>query len=130
MHTELDPVVGNWYRQTDKDLLFRVVAFDEEHDLVEIQHFDGELEEFDASVWFEMEIESAEAPEDWVNPLDDTDEVPLGRSPSSLRGADWEDLNDTDAEADEDWGDEPPEDEGDEWGDGDLEDAPGPDSDR
>jgi hypothetical protein len=105
------------------------VAFDEESDLVEIQHFDGELEEFDASVWFEMEIEPAETPEDWVSPLDDTESGPLGRPPPSMAVAGWEDLEETDEE--EDWDDEPPEDEPDEWGDSDSsEDAPGSDSDR
>ena len=76
MDTDLDPVVGSWYKNLEKDELFRVIAFDEDRGIVEIQLYDGDLEEIDAGAWFDLEIEPAETPEDWTGPLDDIDEEP------------------------------------------------------
>ncbi len=47
MVNELDPLTGTWYRHLDKGQMFRVVAFDEHDALVELQHFDGDIEEVD-----------------------------------------------------------------------------------
>lgn len=74
MSYELDPVVGKWYRQVDKEDLFRVVKIDEDEDLIEIHYADGEAAEFDSESWFEMDLEPSEAPEDWKNPSEDEDE--------------------------------------------------------
>jgi len=73
MDNELDPIVGNWYRRIDGQELFRVVGLDETRDAVEIQNFDGDVEEVDVNTWFDMELELAEAPEDWTGPIDDVD---------------------------------------------------------
>jgi hypothetical protein len=45
----LDPVVGNWYRSHGQ--LFEVVATDEDEQLIEIQHADGDVEEMDFEDW-------------------------------------------------------------------------------
>jgi hypothetical protein len=66
MVNELDPLIGNWYRHLDKGQMFRVVAFDEHDALVELQHFDGDIEEVDLTAWRSMDLEIAEAPEDWT----------------------------------------------------------------
>jgi hypothetical protein len=37
---------------------------------VEVQHFDGTLEEFDLEAWEEQDFEEAQAPEDWTGSVD------------------------------------------------------------
>jgi hypothetical protein len=111
MDNELDPVVGSWYRDTDKGRLFRVVAFDEERGIVELQHFEGELEEIDAGEWFDMDIEPAEAPEDWTGPVEgvETDDVAYEKK-SAPRA--WKEPREEAEPAEEEWEDE---DESDDW---------------
>jgi hypothetical protein len=109
MDTDLDPIVGNWYRPLDKGQIFRVLAFDEERNIVEIQHFDGDLEEMDASAWFDLEIEPVEAPEDWAGPLDgvEADEVRYIDDEKEWRGDESPDDDDDDDDDDEWDGDDP-----------------------
>lgn len=70
MSTEVDPIVENWYQHLDKGQRFQVVAYNEDEDLIEIQHFDGDIEELTLDEWRELNIDSAEAPENWSGPMD------------------------------------------------------------
>jgi hypothetical protein len=67
------PDIGEWYRVRGGDLL-EVVAIDEDDGTVEVQHFDGTLEELDLADWETQrasgEIENADAPEDWSGSVD------------------------------------------------------------
>lgn len=69
----LVPIVGEWYRRVNGDL-FEVVAIDREDDAIEIQYFDGTLEEFDQETWEAQDLLEADAPEDWTGSLDVDDE--------------------------------------------------------
>jgi hypothetical protein len=74
MSYDIDPVAGGWYRHLDKDLVFRVISVDEDNDTIQLQHYDGDLEEIDSAEWFAMDLELAEEPEDWgAGPLDEDD---------------------------------------------------------
>lgn len=75
MSAEIEPVIGNWYRAVD-DSSFEVIAV--EDDSVEIQYFDGGIEELDMASWQEMELEEIEPPEDWSGPFDDLEKDDLG----------------------------------------------------
>lgn len=77
MSNDTDPIVGNWYEHLDKGQLFRVIAIDELNETVEIQYFDGDLEELDLDDWLELDIEPAEEPEDWSGPVDALESEPL-----------------------------------------------------
>lgn len=66
--TSPSPVVGDWYRRNGA--LFEVVAIDRDDATVEVQHFDGTLEEFDLEAWDEQDFEEAQAPEDWTGSVD------------------------------------------------------------
>ena len=107
MSHELDPKVGRWYRRLDDEQLFKVVSIDEDEGLVEIKTVDGDIEELDSTEWVELDLEAAEAPEDYVDPDeksdDDEDEVEAAEEedrPSKGRGSrdDWDDDDD-----DDDW---------------------------
>ena len=61
----LTPEVSSWYQDITDGHLFEVVAYDEENGFIEYQHVDGEVGEYDLSVWQDLELTAAEAPEDW-----------------------------------------------------------------
>jgi hypothetical protein len=63
------PAVGAWYQNQEGDIL-KVVALDDEEFTVEIQYYDGSIEEYDLDTWEELELLPAEAPEDWAGSLD------------------------------------------------------------
>ena len=63
------PEIGSWFRRDDGKT-FKVVAVDEKDQAVEIQHFDGTVEEVAADGWREMAAEPTEAPEDWSGSMD------------------------------------------------------------
>ena len=67
------PTIGEWYQRlagNDAGALFEVVAVDAEDDSIELQHFDGTLEELDFATWREQLIQEADAPEDWTGSVD------------------------------------------------------------
>jgi len=74
LSTELDPVVGNWYQHTDNDQKFTVLDLDQEEGVVEIQYFDGDLDQIDLDDWYELVLEPIGAPEDWTGAMDGVEE--------------------------------------------------------
>lgn len=70
MPTEFDPIIGNWYQHRDKGQCFQVVAVDERNDTLELQHFDGDLEEVERVFWYTLDIEVCDEPENWSGPID------------------------------------------------------------
>ena len=101
MSHELDPKVGRWYRRLDDDQLFKVASIDEDDGLIEIKTADGEVEEVDSTEWVELDLEAAEAPEDYVDDEeeddDEAEEAEEDERPS--RGGsrdDWDDDDDDD----------------------------------
>jgi len=77
------PDIGEWYRVRGGDLL-EVVAIDEDDGTIEVQYFDGTVEELDLEVWEAQrttgEIEDAEPPEDWSGSVDVDEDM---RAPSA-----------------------------------------------
>ena len=69
----MKPTIGNWYRIQGSES-FEVVAFDEDDGTIELQYFDGTVEEMDLEDWnAEKEtgaLEEIEAPEDWTGSVD------------------------------------------------------------
>ena len=69
MANEYIPRIGDWYRTATGDN-FEIVACDEDDQTVEIQYFDGTVEELDLESWYDLDIDPIEPPEDWSGPLD------------------------------------------------------------
>src|ERR1700722_14481029 len=71
--TTPQPGIGGWYRLNGGDS-FEIVAVDEDDGTVDIQYFDGTLEEMDLedweAHWSDGVLEVAEAPEDWSGSVD------------------------------------------------------------
>jgi hypothetical protein len=89
MATDLEPVVSQWYRHRDKGQQFQITAIDETEGTVEIQHFDGDVEELDLDSWYELDIEAIEPPADWTGPVDDVERDDLGYTETGMKGEDW-----------------------------------------
>ena len=68
------PEIGDWYRMRGTGSLFEVVAADLDDGTIEIQYFDGTVEEMDTedweSQWADRALEAAEQPEDWTGSVD------------------------------------------------------------
>jgi hypothetical protein len=64
-----NPEIGAWYQTLEGDYL-EVVAHDPEEGTIEVQFYDGTVEEYDDDSWKELELRTAEPPEDWSGSLD------------------------------------------------------------
>ncbi len=69
MATEYEPRIGDWYRTVTGDN-FEIVALDADDGTLEIQYFDGTVEELDVDTWYDLNIDAIEPPEDWSGSLD------------------------------------------------------------
>ena len=64
-----EPAIGRWYRRSNGQL-FEVVAFDEADATIELQFFDGTIDEVDQETWAKLLSERVAAPEDWSGSVD------------------------------------------------------------
>lgn len=71
MNNELIPVIGEWYQRTDRAQPFQVVAIDEDAETVEIEYFDGTVDEWPLTHWRALEIEPSGAPPDTSGAFDE-----------------------------------------------------------
>ncbi|MEX2497062.1 MAG: DUF6763 family protein [Woeseia sp.] len=83
------PPIGSWYRHADGSL-FEVVAVDEGDATIELQHYDGTIDEIDRDNWGGLLIESVGAPEDWSGAVDMDPEDSDGSRQSGMP-AGWHD---------------------------------------
>lgn len=63
----ISPSVGCWYQELQQGAIFEVVAVDELTQTIETQLIDGEVSEYDADNWSELQLQEIEEPEDWRN---------------------------------------------------------------
>jgi hypothetical protein len=89
MPYEYPPVVGNWYRRLDRSQEFQVVAYDADADTVDVEYFDGTIDEWPIAHWHALEIEPCEPPQDWTGPYDDIERDDLGGDMSDMAPEDW-----------------------------------------
>jgi hypothetical protein len=89
MRNELDPRIDQWYAHRDKGQRFFVLAVDEDQNTVEIQHFDGDIEELSLEEWRALQIELSEEPENWAGALDIAETDDLGNEVTDTSADDW-----------------------------------------
>ena len=89
MPNELDPRIDQWYSHLDKGQRFYVTAINEEENTVDIQHFDGDLEELSLEEWRDLRIVLSEQPENWRGALDIAEKDDLGTGITDTRSSDW-----------------------------------------
>lgn len=89
MPNELDPLEDQWYAFIDKGQRFYIVAIDEDASTIEVQHFDGDLEEYSFDEWRELGVELSEPPENWDGALDVGELDDLGTEITDTNQEDW-----------------------------------------
>jgi hypothetical protein len=104
--------LGQWYLRRDKGEIFQVTGYDREASTIEIQTFDGDLDEIDEETWRILPLGLAEPPEDWTGPMDDVERDDLGYSETQMSGVDWAEPLDPYPPAPEAWEETAAEDEG------------------
>ena len=75
---ELYPAIGQWFREPG-GVLFEVVATDEDDGTVEIQQFDGTIDEYEIERWTDLGVTEVAAPEDWLGAVDMDPDDYVGR---------------------------------------------------
>ncbi|QYZ65924.1 MAG: membrane protein [Gammaproteobacteria bacterium (ex Lamellibrachia satsuma)] len=61
--------VGAWFKTNEGENL-EVVAYDAEDGSIEVQFYDGTIEEYDFEDWEALEARSIAPPEDWAGSYD------------------------------------------------------------
>jgi len=84
---QVEAKIGRWY-QVPNGQAFEVVALDDEGS-IEIQYFEGEVEELEDEIWAEMFLSEVCPPEDWTGAYDKIDREDLGYSDIEPRRESW-----------------------------------------
>ena len=90
MAKSTDHIIAQWYHYPQKSEKFQVTAIDEQSDSVEIQYFDGNIDEFELTTWYTLEIEPIETPEDWTGPLNNIEKDDLTPIGTEMQDEDWD----------------------------------------
>ncbi|MBU2677101.1 MAG: hypothetical protein KJP16_08445 [Gammaproteobacteria bacterium] len=72
------PVIGQWFERSN-GTYFEVVAIDEDAATVEIQQYDGTIDEIDIDAWSKLTLAEVAAPEDWSGSVDMDPEDYVGK---------------------------------------------------
>ncbi len=88
MTTIADPILDSWYKDLENNLKFKIVAFDEKDETIEVQYLNGDIGEYDQESWYNSTFDFIEAPEDWSAPFDDVENDDLGYSDDEYKKTD------------------------------------------
>ena len=94
MGREYEPTVGQWYEDLENEETFQVLKVDEDREIIEIQHLDGDTEEMDVDDWAELDLELSDEPEGWSGSKAERDE--------DDDDDDWDEDEDEDEDDDDD----------------------------
>ena len=90
MAKSTDPIIDQWYHYPQKAQKFMVTATDDDAETIEIQYFDGTIDEFEFTTWYAMEVEPVAAPEDWTGPMDNIElDDDFDQDDSEVQSDDW-----------------------------------------
>lgn len=84
MPTLVPPSIEHWFQDSETGRSFRVIAIDTENDSIEIQFYDGDVDELDFGAWRDSLFIPIEAPEDARAPFDDVEIDDLGYSDTDV----------------------------------------------
>ncbi len=80
--------VGQWFTNAEGETL-EIIAYDSDEGVIEIQYFDGAVEEVDIDSWNESGMTPAAEPEDWSGPFDDLERDDFGDTDQAMHPEDW-----------------------------------------
>ncbi len=107
MGREYEPIVGQWYEDLENEETFQVLKVDEDREIVEIQHLDGDIEELDVDDWAELDLETTEEPEGWSGSQSEDDD--------EEEDDDWDDEDEDEDDEDDDLDDDEDDEDGQEY---------------
>ena len=84
----LQPHEGQWYAVRNNGQIFCVINVDSEHEVIDIQDFDGAIDELDFEEWEELDLEAAAAPDDDEGAYGGNDDIGDDSDQDSRR-SDW-----------------------------------------
>jgi hypothetical protein len=90
--------IGDWFKTVDGDNL-EIVAYDHDEGVVEVQFYDGTVEEYDMEDWESLEVRPIAPPEDWSGSYDLTKDdygVDLDRPAGEIMHNPLDHIEDTD----------------------------------
>lgn len=87
----IEPIVGQWY-QDMLQRVFEVVAMDE--DTIEIQYYDGDVEELDVETWHLLNVVPIAEPGNAAAPYDDLELDEFSGEPGDWPAGDWHQMLD------------------------------------
>jgi hypothetical protein len=61
--------IGDWFKTVDGDEL-EIVAYDPDEGVIEVQFYDGTVEEYELEDWTELNAKPIAPPEDWAGSYD------------------------------------------------------------
>lgn len=67
------PLIGAWYYRLDRPQPFQVVAWDGAAGTVDVEYFDGTLDEWPLAHWHALAVGPFAAPQDWTGPFDNVE---------------------------------------------------------
>jgi hypothetical protein len=85
----INPEIGAWYELLGKGGEFKVVAINDDPPTIEVQYFDGDIEEFTLEEWYDLELTSAVEPEDYAGPYDNVGTEDMGYSETGFEQGHW-----------------------------------------
>ena len=71
MPNSVEPRHNQWYAHLGKGGTFKVVAIDPSDGSIEVQTFEGDVEEFESDDWQELDLEAVAEPDDCSGPFDE-----------------------------------------------------------
>lgn len=82
------PVVDSWY-EDGRGRKFTIVAMDADEGTIELQFFEGEVEEVEMVDWYQLQPQQIPPPEDWSGPFDDLVSDDFGDTEKPKHPEDW-----------------------------------------
>jgi hypothetical protein len=93
MATVADPIVGNWYKDVENKLSFKIINIEDQSDSIEVQYLNGDIGEYDHDSWYNSTFDYIEEPEDWSAPYDQLETDDLGYTDTDLHKPKLEDID-------------------------------------
>lgn len=84
------PAIGIWYYNLELNNLFEVIALDEMDRTIEIQEFDGSVDEIEMDTWYLLKLEITAEPEDYSGALDIGEIDDFGTAITDTAPEDWQ----------------------------------------
>ena len=92
MTTITDPVIDQWYKDVENDLLFKVVAIEDSDETIEVQYHNGDIGEYDNDSWYNSTFDFIEDPEDWSASFGGLEPGDMGYASTDARRTDMDDM--------------------------------------